>query len=228
MKKYSWLFFDADGTLFDFDKTERMTFQKSLEISGLSYHPDLLKKYHQINSQLWANFELGKISLEDLKNNRFELFFEAINQNIDPNEFSQTFITGLAEGNYLLEDAENTIIELSKDYHLLIITNGLKEVQRSRFTSSMIYKYFEEIIISGEVGAAKPGTEIFDIAFAAIGNPPKADVLIIGDSLSSDIAGGLGYGIDTCWFNPKKAKNNKDFIPTYEISNLLELFEILI
>ncbi|MBT3240312.1 MAG: noncanonical pyrimidine nucleotidase, YjjG family [Chloroflexi bacterium] len=227
MKKYSWLFFDADGTLYDFEKTELIAFQKTFNLIGHPYHPDFLKKYHQINNQLWADFEAGKISLEDLKNNRFNLFFDSLDLKIAPDEFSHHFIEHLAEGHYLLKDAEELIKFLSKDYRLLLLTNGLKEVQRRRFSGSTIIDFFEEIIVSGEVGVAKPGSEIFDLAFAAVGNPQKARVLMVGDSLSSDIAGGLGYGIDTCWFNPNKSINIKDFEPTYEISNLHQLKNIL-
>ena len=110
---------------------------------------------------------------------------------------------------------------------MIIITNGLKEVQRPRFERSSIHDLFESLIVSGEVGAAKPGPEIFDAAFDAIGNPPKSETLIIGDSLTSDMAGGISYGIDTCWYNPRAKERPAELEPTYEIRDLTDLVELL-
>ena len=127
----------------------------------------------------------------------------------------------------LLPGAAETIHKLHPDHKMLIVTNGIADVQRPRFDNSEIKRYFENIIISDEIGAAKPAAEFFDIAFKAMGEPDKKDVMIIGDSLTSDMAGGIKYGIDTCWYNPNKTQNTTSMNITYEIFELYELFKIV-
>jgi len=119
---------------------------------------------------------------------------------------------------------------LSKLYghtKIYLITNGLTVVQKPRIKNSVIGKYFDGVIISEEVGYAKPHKEIFDIAFNMMDNPEKNEVLIIGDSLTSDIAGGINYGIDTCWYNSFNNEVNDNIIPTYEIRELKELLDLI-
>jgi len=126
----------------------------------------------------------------------------------------------------LLDGAEQLIRSLAVDFLMLLITNGLKEVQRPRFGRSPLLPFFEDIIISGEVGYAKPDPRIFDHAFK--GRPvDKAHILMIGDSLSSDIAGGQTWGVDTCWFNPAQKENNSDILPVYEVSSFRALHCLL-
>ena len=110
---------------------------------------------------------------------------------------------------------------------MLIVTNGIADVQRPRFDNSEIKRYFEDIIISDEIGTAKPATDFFDIAFKAMGEPDKKDVMIIGDSLTSDMAGGIKYGIYTCWYNPNNTQSTTNINITYEISELNELLKIV-
>lgn len=109
----------------------------------------------------------------------------------------------------------------------MLITNGLAAVQRPRFASSSIGRFFPEVVISEELGIAKPDPAIFDHAFERIGRPAKDRVLMVGDNLGSDILGGVNYGIDTCWFNPEAASNGHEVEPVYEIRFLREILEIL-
>jgi putative hydrolase of the HAD superfamily len=131
-------------------------------------------------------------------------------------------------GTYLIDGAEEVLVKLRPDFGLAIITNGLKDVQRPRFARSSIGKYFDVLIISEEVGAAKPDPAIFDFAFELIGQPSRTEVLIIGDSLTSDMAGGAGYGIDTCWFNPTHLESDPNLNVNYEISDLRQLLNFLV
>ena len=227
MKKYKWLLFDADGTLFDYDKAEAKALQQSIEQIGYQYHRKYLAQYRQVNKQVWDEFEQGKLAQDVLKVKRFELFFEGMKIDSQPEQFSQRYLGNLAQGDDLIEGAEETLKALSTRYRLAIITNGLKEVQRSRLEKSKIRGYIEEIIISDEIGVAKPEAEIFEVAFAAMGNPRKEETLMIGDSLKTDIAGGYNYGIDTCWYNPQKQEREKGLRVTYEISKLAELRDLL-
>jgi putative hydrolase of the HAD superfamily len=116
---------------------------------------------------------------------------------------------------------------LHGNYKLAIVTNGLKDVQNNRIRKSVIGEYIKDIIISEEVGISKPDPGIFEHAFNNIEQYDKSRVLMVGDSLSSDIQGGINFGIDTCWYNPHKTQNQTQISPSYEISNLMELLSIL-
>jgi YjjG family noncanonical pyrimidine nucleotidase len=228
MRHYTWLLFDADGTLFDYDAAEKHALEASFVQIDSPFKQDYLAEYRRINHQIWLDFEQGKITQERLKARRFELLFDTINLHADPMEFSERYLDNLAKGTYLIDGAADILKVLENTYNLAIITNGLTRVQRPRFEKSPVSQYLKEIIISEEVGAAKPEPAIFDIAFECMDYPAKQDVLIIGDSLTSDIQGGHNYGIDTCWFNPKHHHNTLSIAPTFEIHTLSELSRLLL
>jgi YjjG family noncanonical pyrimidine nucleotidase len=225
--KYNWLLFDADGTLFDYDRTEWAALQDTFESLGLPYQARYASVYRQINADIWLDFEKGRITQERLRTKRFELLFDAVQIACDPEVFSPKYLTSLASYADLVDGAEEVLRELHGQAGLLLITNGLSDVQRSRFARSTVMQYFADVVISEEVGAAKPGPEIFDVAFAKMGHPKREEVLMIGDSLTSDIKGGNLYGIDTCWFNPGRRQRDSDVRVRYEISELEELLDIL-
>lgn len=225
--KYNWLLFDADGTLFDYDKAEATALDKTFEQIDHRFEAGYAEVYRRINKQMWLEFERGKISPELLRIRRFELFFETVKVESDPEIFSERYLQNLADGSDLIEGVEETVRSLYGKVGLLIITNGLKDVQRPRLAKSAIGDCFSDIVISEEVGAAKPDRRIFDIAFSRMNNPRKEDVLIIGDSLTSDIKGGHDYGIDTCWFNPGQSSCHLDVGIQYEINRVSELLSIV-
>ena len=136
---------------------------------------------------------------------------------------SRRYLEHLSRGTDLIDGAEAVLERLSARAGMVLVTNGLQDVQRSRFARSTIGGYFRDLVISEEVGAAKPDGRIFDAAFRALGNPRKEEVLMIGDSLSSDIRGGADYGIDTCWFNPEGKPREGEIEIRYEIRRLSEL-----
>lgn len=228
MKKYSILLFDADGTLFDYAKAEESALFKTLADFRIDTDKNLVQTmYSKINSEFWTDFEKGKISAQKLRTARFEKLFLTLGYQVDCNHFSDCYLNNLSMGSYLIKNAEKLVTHLHGKYKLGLITNGFKEVQRKRFDASAIHSYFETIIISEEVGSRKPEKEIFDAAMKSFPNGDKGTVMIIGDSLSSDILGGNRYGIDTCWFNPEGKENGTDAVPTYEIRELLELNRLL-
>ena len=225
--KYKWLLFDADGTLFDYDKAEGIALRSTFEVLGLAYEARYAQVYRRINGEIWLDFENGKISQERLRTRRFELLFDAIEIDCDPGEFSRRYLANLALGTDLIEGAEDVVKSLHGRVGLLLITNGLADVQRPRFARSTVGQYFSDVVISEEVGAAKPDTAIFEVAFAKMGFPKKEEVLIVGDSLTSDIKGGHNYGIDTCWFNPERKPSVSGVVAHYEIGELKELLLLL-
>jgi 2-haloacid dehalogenase len=225
--KYKWLLFDADGTLFDYDRAEGIALRDTFEALGLQYEAQYAHVYRRINGDLWLDFENGAISQKRLRTRRFELFFDAMGIDCDPGEFSRRYLANLALGTDLVEGAEDVVRSLHGRVGLLLITNGLAEVQRPRFARSAVGQYFSDVVISEEVGAAKPDPKIFEVAFARMGFPSRRDVLIVGDSLSSDIKGGHNYGIDTCWFNPQRKPHDAGVEINYEIGDLKELLQHL-
>lgn len=226
--KYKVLLFDADETLFDFKKAEANAIKNTFLDFNLEYDENYhLDIYHNINSNIWKEFEEGLISQENLKTERFKRLGERLNLHINEIAFAKSYLHNLSLGSFLFDESEEIIKKLSKNYKLAIITNGLTVVQKNRISKSTIAKYFEEIIISEEIGLSKPNSEIFEYTLNKIGHADKDSVLMMGDSLTSDIKGGMNFGIDTCWYNPYKIKNTHNFKPTYEIYDLKELKEIL-
>jgi 2-haloacid dehalogenase len=225
--KYRWLLFDADGTLFDYDKAEATQLEKTFRQVLGRYEPGYVETYRRVNQQVWHEFEVGRISQAVLRVKRFELLFEALRIEADPAAFSAGYLKNLGEGTDLIEGAQETVRALHERVGLVLITNGLKEVQTARLAKSGIGGYFAHVVISEEVGAPKPDRAIFDAAFDRMCEPRKEEVLIIGDGLSSDIQGGHDYGIDTCWFNPGRRPRALDLPIRYEIARLGDLLTIV-
>ena len=226
--KYEVLFFDADDTLFDFKKSENFALDKLMS----SIDTDLEKSYcieiyKEINNNIWKEFEQNLISSDELKIERFKRFADKINLSQDPKILSNMYVNFLAEASFIYKETEELLSYLYKKYKIVIITNGLTSVQNKRIKKSIIKDYFDAVIISDEIKIAKPDPKIFDYALNVINHTNKESVLMIGDSLSSDVKGGVNAGIDTCWFNPNNKKNNSSLIPKYEISTLLEIKNIL-
>jgi len=203
--RYSWILFDADGVLFDYDSAERQALHDAWELTGREYGADALATYKRVNKELWGRFERGALDQDRLKVLRFEMLLQELGAKADPGAMSDRYLESLGNNGGLLPGAREVLETLQGRVGMAMITNGIAKVQRGRLAQSGIRKYFSSIIISAEVGAAKPDPRIFDHAFESIGRPDKSEVLMVGDSLSSDIMGGVGYGLDTCWINPSGA-----------------------
>ena len=225
--RYRWLLFDADGTLFDYDRAERAALEQALRQIGVSTDPGHLAAYRRINQALWQAVEKGEITPGMVKVRRFELLLEAIQVAYSPNALSASYLECLANCSELLEDAGEVLGALRRKYQIAILTNGLKEVQRGRLSRSAIRPHISQIIISEEVGAAKPAREFFDQAFARLGHPSKREVLMVGDGWASDIQGAVQYGIDACWYNPGRKPRPANCEITREIAALRELSDWL-
>ncbi len=227
MMRYQWIIFDADGTLFDYDLAENSALKLSFQHFGNDYKPEYLVLYRKFNKQLWDAFELGKVTIKRLKVKRFELFLNEIDIPANADKFSQQYLKQLSSGTQLIKGAENILESLSGKVSLILMTNGIKEVQRSRLDLSTIKSYFSDIIISDEVGVAKPDRKIFEIALENMSISDKSTILMVGDNLSSDIKGGINFGIDTCWYNPKQKEVDPGIRATYEINDLADILSII-
>jgi len=220
---YRWLLFDADGTLFDYDRAERIALEQALTQIGVSFDPGHLATYRRINQALWQGVEKGEITPGVVKVRRFELLLEALQVAHSPAALSAIYLQCLANCSELVEDAAAVLGALHGKYQIAILTNGLTVVQRGRLARSVIRHHISDLIISEEIGAAKPAREFFDKAFARLGHPSKSEVLMIGDGWASDIQGAVQYGIDACWYNPARKPRPADYRITREIASLREL-----
>jgi YjjG family noncanonical pyrimidine nucleotidase len=225
--RYDWILFDADHTLFDFDKSSEEALADTLLKHGVAEHKTHWLTYNTINKACWAAFEKGEIDRETMRTQRFSHFFEQINaQSIDIDDFGNQYLQSLPLRPYFIDGATELLSGLHGRVKLGIITNGLREVQRPRLESTGIDKYFDVIVVSGEIDLMKPNHAFFDHTHQLMGRPEKDRVLVVGDSLSADIAGGAGYGFKTCWFNQFDAPINGDVKPDYQINELYKLPEI--
>ena len=226
--RYRWLLFDADGTLFDYEQAESVALGQAFARIGATFDSAChLPTYRRINQALWLGVEQGEITPGVVKVRRFELLLEAIRMTHSAAALSDAYLGCLANCSELLEDAEVVLGALHKQYQIAILTNGLKEVQRGRLARSPIRHHISDIIISEEIGAAKPAREFFEKAFARLGHPPKQEVLMIGDGWGSDIQGAVQYGIDACWYNPSRKPRPTNLAITREIASLRELSDWL-
>lgn len=225
--KYDVLLFDLDDTLFDFGETEKHALDNSFRAFSL---PNGLTEYRasykEISKGLWNDLEQGRISLSDLKVERFKRLFHQHQLLHSPEDFGQIYIENLGREVHMFEGVQEMLINLSS-CRLVILTNGFQDVQHARIAMSPLNHIFEAIFTSEESGYQKPQKEIFNYVFEKLGISNKSNVLMIGDSLTSDILGGNNFGIDTCWFNPQNIENVTNIKPTYEISNYEELQQIV-
>lgn len=226
--KYQVILFDADETLFDFRMSEKVALKGALTEFGIKYDESYhLKIYMELNTAIWKEFEEGRITQDILKIERFRRFASELKIEINEFELAKSYMKHLSHASFLFDGAEALIKTLSKDYKLGIITNGLTDVQATRIRKSVIAEYFATIVISEEAKVAKPDARIFDLALNNMHHTDKKTVLYVGDSLSSDIQGGINAGIDTCWMNQEKSENLSKIHATYTIQELSELFNFL-
>jgi len=225
--KYSWIIFDADGTLFDYVHAETEALRRSMLSAGLHYSEGVLRRYQKINIELWKAYERGGIQQEVLRTERFAVLFDELGMTAVPEEFSELYLQQLALFGYLLDGAEDVVATLAAEVPLLLLTNGIGPVQRSRLAHSPLRERFQHVLISSEIGAAKPSPLIFNAALERMGNPDPAEVLMVGDNFAADIAGAQQCGMDTCWMNPQNGTAPAGEAPTYEIRFLRDLLPLL-
>lgn len=224
---YTHLLFDLDGTLFNFDAGETYAFHKVCDSFHIPYSDEVLPLYQRINLSYWKAYERGEITPAALAVARFRDFLAAVGKDGDPALMCQLYQTSLGEDCTPIHDALRVCSILhERGYKFSIITNGRSTTQHSRLSHSELTPMISDLFISEELGCQKPKKEFFDAVFSKL-QISVSKALVIGDSLTSDIIGGIQYGIDTCWFNPNGSDNTMSQAPTYEIKQLSELLSIL-
>ncbi|WP_277586332.1 YjjG family noncanonical pyrimidine nucleotidase [Psychrobacillus antarcticus] len=225
--RYDVLIFDLDDTLLDFGMTEHNAFRLLFEEYGLPNGlNDYLGSYKAISKVLWDDLENGRTTLTELKVERFKRLFIEHALDIEPVLFGQKYIENLGNEVHMMEGVEEMFASM-KDFRIALLTNGFKDAQHARVNGSPLKNLFEVIITSEETGFQKPQKEIFAYALEKLQISDPTRVLMIGDSLTSDIQGGNNFGIDTCWFNPNRKLNETDIQPTFEIHTWNTLAKIV-
>ena len=224
--KYTTLFLDLDNTLLDFDKAEEVAIEKVLRKYDLPHDKETIKLYSAINLSFWKRFEKGEIPKDAIFEGRFKKLLQELNEDRHTALISDDYCGFLSEGYFVVNGADSILDYLkNKGYYICATTNGFAFTQKKRVEHSGLECYFDKVFISEHIGHQKPEKEYFDCVINNIPEKNRKNILIIGDSQSSDILGGINSGIDTCWYNPKneEAKINSNFV----INSLEELKNIL-
>lgn len=227
MNNYKFLLFDVDDTLLDFKSSEKAALQSLFEEQRIPFTETIAQTYSRVNQKLWQAYEMGEISRETIFNTRFSVVFEELGQAVDGEVFERHYRHLLGEGHDLIDGSLKLIQDLSNQYDCYVVTNGVSDTQYRRLTDAQLLPYFEGIFVSEDTGFQKPMKAFFDHVFARIPHFDPERALIIGDSLTSDIQGGINAGINTCWFNPEQKENHTAILPTYEIQHLSEIYSLL-
>ena len=221
-----YLLLDLDDTILDFHKAERIAISQTVREFGVEPTDAILIRYHEINKWHWQQLELGTMTRAEILVNRFAVLFRELGEEVDAAACARVYEKNLSMGHYFLPGAEETVAYLSKKYRLFLVSNGTASVQKSRMTSANLYRFFETVFVSQEIGHNKPSKAYFDACFAAIHGFDPAKALMVGDSLSSDIQGGINAGIKTVWVNPSH-RDCGDIHPDFEIEALHQLPALL-
>ncbi|OHT01223.1 putative HAD-hydrolase YfnB [Tritrichomonas foetus] len=229
-KTYEYILFDADSTLYDDEICEKTAMQKTWAQYNIPLNEYTKSVYDKHNAVVWDRLEKGEIDYDELQTTRLEKTFSELNFKVDIQQFANDYIHTFAESCVLYPKSLPVLNELkSRGYHLNIITNGFSLIQKVRFNKEGIKGIFENIFCSQDIGVNKPKKEFFDFVFTKLNfsEDQRRKTLIVGDSLSSDIKGGLNSGIDTVWFNEKNLPENPNIQPTYIIHDIEHLLNLL-
>ena len=219
--------FDLDDTILDFHKAEKLAIAKTLKELGLEPTEKVISLYSEINARQWKRLETGEINREQVLVGRFEILFSQLGLECSSRQAKAMYENFLSQGHFFMPGAEKMLEELQGKYRLFICSNGTAVVQAGRLKSAGISPYFEEIFISEEIGYNKPSREFFERCFKRIKDFDRDSCIIIGDSLSSDILGGIKAGIKTCWYNPQGKKNESGLEIDFELGELEQVPKLL-
>lgn len=228
--QYQWILFDLDDTLLDFRASARMAFSSLLKDLEVEETPVLFEVYLTANHKAWADFEKGLISALELRSQRFRDFVAAAGLEGLPEagELNARFLSHLTKHTFVLDGALRLLESLHGKANLGIVTNGLKEVQRPRIRQAGIESFFQTVMVSDELGVAKPSRAFFELAYRTMDYPPRESVLVVGDSRVSDVTGAMDYGFHACWYNPSGQIPVDTYMPVFEAQSLKQIQDWLV
>lgn len=226
-KRFTTILWDNDNTLMDFEYSLHKALKACFEAFDLSINDQIIARYEEINSAYWKRLERGEITKAQLLDGRFIDLFGELGYQVDVAAFRKLFQVELGSYYSYLDNSIEICKKLHGNVKQYIVTNGVEETQIRKIKAAGFYELMEEIFISGVIGYEKPRKEFFDYCLKQIEEKDPDKILIVGDSLTSDIAGGNHAGIRTCWYNPKGKTAGEEYVIDYEIQNLEQIFEVI-
>lgn len=227
MMTYHNLLFDLDDTLLDYEAAEDHALHQLFAEYDLKLTPATKRAFQSYNINMWQRFERNEFSWDQLMEHLFADYFKDYHQlSVPGKKTTQTYLSYLSNNHQLVAGTRTVMEYLKKrQYHVYAVTNGQKAVQYKRLKDARLLQYFDNIYISQSIGYQKPNKKIFDFVLRQI-NGQHNNTIMIGDSLSSDVQGGVNARLDTIWFNPHSLHNASHLKPTFEIHRLTELKKI--
>lgn len=228
MNRFTTILWDVDGTLLDFLYSQTYAITECFRALGKEITEEQIQRYSQINDEFWKRYERGEVTKEQLLSGRFlQLFQEYDIRDINLEVFQREYQEAL--GNVFSHKDDSLTICKSLHGHVrqYVVTNGVVSTQRSKLKLSGLMEVMDGVFISEEVGVPKPDKKFFDYCLERVEEKERSKILIVGDSLTSDIRGGAQAGIVTCWYRPDGEANTSPYIPDYEISDLHMIYDIL-
>ncbi|MGT2756333.1 YjjG family noncanonical pyrimidine nucleotidase [Streptococcus ovuberis] len=223
-----FLLFDLDHTLLDFDAAEEVALQQLFAQYHVTDIAAYKAAYRTINSQLWRQLEVGKISKKELVDTRFSLTFAQFNKYVDGRELAHAYEQYLSQQGQIYQGADQLLSHLRAcGYRIFAVTNGIAKIQKGRLKASGLLPYFEQVFISEELGTAKPSPAFFEKMAEQIEGFRQEEAVMIGDSLTADIPGGIAAGLKTVWVNFKGQQNQTPYQADYEVRTYQELLHLL-
>ncbi len=222
------ILWDVDGTLLDFHYSQRHALSQCFRTAGLTMTEEILSRYSVINDSYWKRLELGEITKKQLLTGRFQTLFEELGiEGVDLAAFLKEYQEELGRHFCFIDDAWNVCASLKGKVKQYVITNGVSSTQRMKLGLSGLADFMEDLFISEEIGFPKPSGEFFDAVLNKVEEKDRQKILVVGDSLSSDIKGGVLAGLKTCWYREKGTQNLTEYQADYEIDDLHQITEIL-
>lgn len=218
---------DLDDTILDFHRAEAAAIAKTLSELDLPSDQSVIARYSAINAEHWRMLERGEITRKQVLTGRFRKLFQELGASRDPERTQQIYEAHLSQGHFFIPGAVDLLESLYGTYRLFLVSNGNAVVQEGRLRSAKISHYFEAIFISEMIGVDKPNPLFFERCLSQIEHFDPNQAILIGDSPTSDILGGINAGIRTCWFNPGHRTRHPDIAPDYEVDALLDIPELL-
>ena len=222
------VFLDIDNTLLDFDKSADLAMHTVCDRFGIKAPAELFATFKRINDGLWLQIEQGIITKQDLFRVRWDRIFSELGVRFDGKTFEEAFLQVIVKTAVPVTGAADLLAYLDgKGYRLFAASNAPRGQQAERLAMAGLLSYFEAVFVSADLGAEKPSREFFDLCFARLNDLDPHDCVLIGDSISADIAGGNAYGMQTVWFNPAHTENPTAVTPTAVVSTLAEIQSLL-
>lgn len=228
MARYDYVLFDADHTLYDFDRAERRALRQTLEERGYPFNEETEGCYRTINNALWDKLNRGEVEQGWLLVERFAAFTRAMGGKDDPVEFNRDYLAHLAQGGDVFPGAEALCCALAPHCTLAIVTNGVASAQHGRIGRSPLRDLFAHVFISEEVGYSKPDPRFFEAVLRTLDIQDKSRAVVVGDNLISDIGGGSAAGLDTIWYNPHRLSPWAPAVPTWEAADYSQVQAIIL